>query len=85
MWLAAGVAPEEAAARAGNTLAVLHGVRTHAVPGQEKAASTLIDPTLHPPQDPTSHYRRPAPSARGPRLAHKPASGPLGPVRHVSV
>jgi hypothetical protein len=54
MWLAAGVAPEEAAARAGNSLALLHGVYTHAVLGQEKAASTLIDRALHPPLDPRS-------------------------------
>jgi hypothetical protein len=71
LWVAAGVAPEEAAARAGNSLTVLPAVYAHPVPGQEKAANTLIDRTLHPPQSPASHYRRPAPGARGPRLAPK--------------
>jgi integrase len=74
LWVAAGIAPEEAAARAGNSLTVLHAVYAHPVPGQEKAASTLIDRALHPPQSPASHSRRPAPGARGPRLAPKNAA-----------
>jgi integrase len=71
LWVTAGVPPEEAAARAGNSITVLHAVYTHPVPGQEKAANTLIDRALHPPKRPASHSRRPAPSAHSPRLAPK--------------
>jgi hypothetical protein len=73
LWVAAGIAPEEGAARAGNSLTVRHAVYAHAVPGQEKAAYTLIDRALHPPQNPARHYRRPAPGAHGPRLAPETA------------
>jgi integrase len=74
LWLAAGVAPEEAAARAGNSLTVLHDVYAHPVPGQEKAANTLIDRALRPPQNSASHCRRPNPGACSPRLALESAA-----------
>jgi integrase len=71
LWLAAGVTPEETAARAGKSLTVLHAVYAHAFPGQEQAANNRIDRALHPPQGPARHVRRPGASARGPRLALK--------------
>jgi integrase len=71
LWVAAGIAPEEAAARAGNSITVLHAVYAHPVPGQELAANALIDRALHPPDNPARHYRRPGSGAHGPRLAPK--------------
>jgi integrase len=74
LWVAAGLAPEEAAARAGNSPAVLHAVYTHAVPGQEHAANALIDRALHPPRNLAGRCRWPARTATGPRAAHENAA-----------
>lgn len=70
LWVAAGVAPEEAAARAGNSITILHTAYTHPVPGQEKAANTLTDRALHQSHDPRRHCRSPSP---------RPARPPPGP------
>jgi hypothetical protein len=79
LWVTAGVAPEEAAARAGNSITVLPAVCARPVPGQKLAANALIDRALHPSHNPARHYRRPGSGACGPRLAPRPASGAPGP------
>jgi hypothetical protein len=85
LWLTAGVAPEEAPARAGNSPTILHTVYTHPVPGQERPptpSSTAPCTHLKAPQTITAR-QPPARTARD--WPTKPLPGPPGPVRHASV
>jgi integrase len=75
LWLNATGAPAEVAARAGNSVRVLHTVYTHCLHGQQDAVSQQIEHALY------QQDRSPLVTASGPpHRSHRP-----DPVRHVSV
>jgi len=75
LWLTATGAPAEIAARAGNSVTVLHTLYTHRLHGQQDAVSQQIEHALN-----QQNLSPPVTASGSPHRSHRP-----NPVRYMSV